>query len=86
MRRACSSSWAPTMLSESRLHALARANNVTALEDMLDSSPTILIDERDSDGKTLLHVACSDGHKNLAKLCLRRGAGPSRESTARTAS
>ena len=69
------------MTSESRIHALARTNNTAAIEDMLDSSPSLLIDERDSDGRTLLHVACSDGHKNLAKLCLRRGADINAQTT-----
>ena len=32
------------------------------------------VDERDDKGNTLLCVACQNGHKKMAKLCLRHGA------------
>ena len=45
------------------------------IEDMLDSPEwTQPIDARDLHGNTLLSIACQNGNKRIAKLCLRRGA------------
>ena len=51
-----------------------RHNQVGAVEDALAAG--FPVDTRDEHGNTALHVSCQNGHKRLAKLCLKYGASP----------
>ena len=51
-----------------------RHNKVAEVEDALAAG--FPVDARDPNGNTALIVACQNGHKRLAKLCLKYGANP----------
>ncbi len=44
------------------------------LQILLGPDMLIPIDFKDATGNTLFHIACQNGNKRIAKLCLRRGA------------
>ncbi|KAL9187668.1 hypothetical protein ACHAXT_006046 [Thalassiosira profunda] len=57
------------------LFTLCRHGKYTELNDLVSSSSwTLPINYADDSGNTLLHIACQNGNKRIAKLCLRRGA------------
>ncbi|KAL7546371.1 hypothetical protein ACHAWF_009708 [Thalassiosira exigua] len=56
------------------LCTLCRHGKYRELEEMINSpSWTLPIDHCDDSGNTLLMIACQNGNKRIAKLCLRRG-------------
>mmetsp|Transcript_20834 Transcript_20834/g.34071 ORF Transcript_20834/g.34071 Transcript_20834/m.34071 type:complete len:276 (+) Transcript_20834:2469-3296(+) len=54
------------------IFSLTRHNRYHEVEALLDSG--IPVDTRDRHGNTILCIACQQGLKRIAKLCLRRGA------------
>ena len=63
-------------LEEAKQHFFPalRHNKVAQVEDSLAAG--FAIDTRDEHGNTALIVSCQNGHKRLAKLCLKYGANP----------
>jgi ankyrin repeat protein len=53
---------------------LVRHNKVEDVENALAAG--FPVDTRDEHGNTALMVSCQNGHKRLAKLCLKYGASP----------
>ena len=54
--------------------SLARHNKFEDVEQLLISPDwNVPIDYQDESGNTLLHIACQNGSKKLAKLCVKRG-------------
>ena len=51
-----------------------RHNKVQEVEDTIAAG--FPIDTRDEHGNTALMVSCQNGHKRLAKLCMKYGANP----------
>ena len=55
------------------LHLAARRGNDEIVKVLLDQT-SVHVDEKDSSGKTALHLACSEGHRNLCQILLNFGA------------
>ena len=55
------------------LHLAARRGNEEIVKIILDR-PDVLVDAKDSSGKTALHLASSEGHKNVCQILLNHGA------------
>ena len=53
----------------------ARHGQYQAIEEKFDEPEwTVDIDAQDPSGATLLHIACQNGNRRIAKFCLRKGA------------
>lgn len=55
-----------------KLFSLCRHNRVRQIEEMLEGEG-LAVSMEDEHGNTILHIACQNGHKRVAKLFLRRG-------------
>ena len=55
------------------LFSKIRNNHFNEVEEIINSK-ALPIDARDNFGNTVLHVACQNGNKKIAKMALRIGA------------
>ena len=59
-------------VSDTRLHDAAKTGDIAALRALLEKQPE-LVNARNNDGQTPLHVAAKSGHREMVGLLLEKG-------------